>query len=122
LPRFGGAFLSICGDHLPPFRSSIFTTAILFWINISLLRSATRLAMSPLKSPEYWQRCAAIMRSLAEHMRDPKGKASMMRIAEDYEFLARLAEAGFAEDYEFVARLAEAGLAGSFGPGDEPEL
>jgi hypothetical protein len=52
-----------------------------------------RSGMSALKSPEYWHSCAARMRSMAEHMIDLESKAKMLRIADNYEFLARRAEA-----------------------------
>ena len=54
-----------------------------------------RSGMSALKSPEYWHSCAARMRSAAEHMSDLEAKAKMLRIADNYEFFARRAEARF---------------------------
>ena len=48
--------------------------------------------MSAFNSPEYWHGCAAVVRVVAEHMRNPEAKAEMLRIVEYYEFLAQRAE------------------------------
>ena len=45
-----------------------------------------------LDNPEYWRYRAEEVRSIADEMRHGEPKAIMLRIAEDYERIARLVE------------------------------
>ena len=46
---------------------------------------------SPIYDPEHWRQRAEEMRTMAEDMRDPEARATMLRIAEEYEVLAQCA-------------------------------
>jgi hypothetical protein len=46
-----------------------------------------------INDPEHWRDCAEQARAKAEHMGDPVAIATMVRVAEKYEGLARRAEA-----------------------------
>ena len=47
---------------------------------------------SPINDPEHWCKRAEEMRTLAEEVKDPQSKQMMLRIAEDYERLAKRAD------------------------------
>jgi len=47
-----------------------------------------------LDNPEYWRFRAEEVRTIADDMRDGDPKAIMLRIAEDYERIAKLVEQG----------------------------
>ncbi len=55
-------------------------------------RGVTLMALRPLTRPEHWWSRAEEMRTFATEMRDPQARASMLRVAEEYEHLARRAE------------------------------
>jgi hypothetical protein len=50
------------------------------------------LALSVFNDPEYWRRRAEEARDIAEQMKDMPSKDVMLRIAKDYERLAKRAE------------------------------
>ena len=45
-----------------------------------------------LDNPEFWRFRAEEVRTIADDMRDGEPKAIMLRIAKDYEFIAKLVE------------------------------
>jgi hypothetical protein len=49
-------------------------------------------AKVPINDPKYWRDRAEETRTHAEQMRDPNSRRRMLRIAEDYEELAKRAE------------------------------
>jgi hypothetical protein len=49
-------------------------------------------AKVPINDPRHWRERAEQARTLADGMTDPKSKRKMLRIAEDYEELAKCAE------------------------------
>jgi hypothetical protein len=55
--------------------------------------------MPPTDDVKYWEKRAEETRAVADRMKDEKSKAMMLRVAEDYDNLARLAA-------ELVQRLA----------------
>jgi hypothetical protein len=50
------------------------------------------MVLRPFTSPEHWRSRAKEIRQLAEDLRNPGIKASMSRIANDYEHLAQRAD------------------------------
>jgi hypothetical protein len=52
-----------------------------------------------INDPEHWRNRAEKMRTLAEDMKDDCSKATMLRIAEGYERLAKRAEQRASGDY-----------------------
>ena len=48
--------------------------------------------MSKINDPQYWRRRAEEARTLAEELTDPDAKRKMLKIAKDYETLARRPE------------------------------
>ena len=50
------------------------------------------MAASFVNDPEHWRQRAEEMRGLARDVRDQEAKATMLRIANDYDDLARRAE------------------------------
>jgi hypothetical protein len=48
--------------------------------------------MSKISDPQYWRRRAEEARTLADELTDPEAKRKMLKIAEDYETLARRPE------------------------------
>ena len=51
---------------------------------------------SPIDDPEYWRKRAKVVRALVENMPEPEAKEMMLRIAQEYEDLAKVAEQRFA--------------------------
>jgi len=49
-------------------------------------------AKIPINDPKYWRDRAEEARTHAEHLSDPESRRRMLRIAKDYEELARRAE------------------------------
>jgi hypothetical protein len=49
---------------------------------------------NPLDNPEYWRFRAEEVRTIADDMKATEPKAIMLRIAEDYERIAKLVEQG----------------------------
>jgi hypothetical protein len=49
-------------------------------------------AKIPINDPKHWRDRAEETRTLAEEMTDPEAKRKMLRIADDYEELAKRAE------------------------------
>jgi hypothetical protein len=49
-------------------------------------------AKVPINDPKHWRERAEEARTVAEEMNDPHSKRKMLRIADDYEELARRAE------------------------------
>ena len=47
---------------------------------------------SPIDDPEYWRKRAKVVRALVEKMHEPEAKEMMLRIAQEYEDLAKAAE------------------------------
>jgi predicted Rossmann-fold nucleotide-binding protein len=50
------------------------------------------MAKIPINDPKHWRERAEEARTVAEEMTDPDSKRKMLRIADDYEELARRAE------------------------------
>ena len=50
------------------------------------------MAKIPINDPKHWRDRAEEARAVAEEMTDPDSKRKMLRIADDYEELARRAE------------------------------
>ena len=50
------------------------------------------MAKVPINDPKYWRDRAEETRTRAEQMHDPNSRRRMLRIAEDYEELAKRAE------------------------------
>jgi hypothetical protein len=50
------------------------------------------MAKVPINDPKHWRERAEEARTVADEMTDPHSKRKMVRIAEDYEELARRAE------------------------------
>jgi hypothetical protein len=48
--------------------------------------------MFKVSDPQYWRRRADEVRTLADELTDPEAKRKMLKIAEDYETLARRPE------------------------------
>ena len=42
--------------------------------------------------PEYWQTCADKVRAIADEMFDPRSRETLLRIANEYDSLAKRAE------------------------------
>ena len=47
---------------------------------------------SPIDDPGYWRKRAQVIRALVENMREPEAKELMLRMAHEYEELAKVAE------------------------------
>jgi hypothetical protein len=52
------------------------------------------MAKIPINDPKHWRDRAEEARTVADDMTDPQAKRKMLRIASDYEELARRAERG----------------------------
>ena len=50
------------------------------------------MAKVPINDPKHWRERAEEARTVAEEISDPKSKRKMLRIADDYEELAKRAE------------------------------
>jgi hypothetical protein len=47
---------------------------------------------SPIDDPGYWRKRAEVVRALVENMHEPEAKELMLRIAQEYEDLAKVTE------------------------------
>src|SRR5262245_30276496 len=56
------------------------------------LRPSFPVAKVPINDPKHWRERAEEARTVADEMNDPDSKRKMLRIADDYEELARRAE------------------------------
>ena len=50
------------------------------------------MAKSPINDPEHWRKRAEEARAIAEELTDAKEREKMLKLAEDYEKLAKRAE------------------------------
>jgi predicted Rossmann-fold nucleotide-binding protein len=50
------------------------------------------MAKAPINGPKHWRERAEEARTIADEMTDPDSRRKMLRIADDYEELARRAE------------------------------
>jgi hypothetical protein len=46
---------------------------------------------SPIDDPEYWRKRAKVVRALVKNMHEPEAKEMVLRIAQEYEDLAKVA-------------------------------
>jgi len=60
--------------------------------------------MSNISDPEYWRRRAEEARTLAAELTDPEAKRKMLKIAEDYETLARRPERRLRQHFSTTIR------------------
>jgi hypothetical protein len=67
------------------------------------VKSGERMPSSLLDNPEHWRKRAEEARSVAELMPDPTHKLMMLRVADDYERLARYAERWVKDREKFKA-------------------